>query len=631
MAEMYPASVETTPNMDSGSLGEARVFEIIKESLPDDWVVIHDCWRYFINGKNRYTNYEMDFIVLVPMKGFVVIEVKNWFRAEVENGIWKYWGMNGQIKTMGNKMSPLNQAFIAAKNLNKELLDVKKFELWYKDPVSKKGRIAFHSLAVLLRQTPDIVDMAKSVKADVEVASENGLPLEQLYICGEDNLQKNLKEKIESLFAIKSPDRIRPLEPYYIKQIISYLLPSFHFMGDPVAYNRIMEDAAASIHSVLPMLEGTELGISVTGCAGSGKTWMATQEMARLYRKYGALKRILFLCFNKALAEHVRRIPNLAEGVRNGGIEVYTFPAFCKRVEGKKYHDESRDWFNKLQNGDLSTISSICRNITEAHQYDFIFIDECQDFHVTWGFIVSAMQHKGTKMYYFSDSNQNIFRENGAFSYLVETPTRLKMNRNIRNTKEIALYSSAMLDKQERMEHIPVPGMEVVVLNNTPDVRERARLVNEWIKRLIRGKKADEDMKKAEIMRNNWLVARPNQIVVLSPYSPNKDEIAGKEVNPACSLPYNTCISSQRDIVELLELRDKNEKMIIGTSIRSFKGLEADYVILTDVDEPGVDRAQTANDFYVACTRAKYGLIIIPKSEEGEAYARRISVMAKEQ
>ena len=75
---------------------------------------------------------------------------------------------------------------------------------------------------------------------------------------------------------------------------------------------------------------------------------------------------------------------------------------------------------------------------------------------------------------------------------------------------------------------------------------------------------------------------------------------------------------------ELLAQREKEENLIVGTSIRSIKGLESDYVILTDVDEPGSDHAQSKNDFFVACTRAKFGLIIIPKSEEGEAYARSL-------
>ena len=51
------------------------------------------------------------------------------------------------------------------------------------------------------------------------------------------------------------------------------------------------------------------------------------------------------------------------------------------------------------------------------------------------------------------------------------------------------------------------------------------------------------------------------------------------------------------------------------STIRSFKGLEADYVILTDCvprDTEGADSVQSLEDFYVASSRAKFALYILP-------------------
>ena len=66
---------------------------------------------------------------------------------------------------------------------------------------------------------------------------------------------------------------------------------------------------------------------------------------------------------------------------------------------------------------------------------------------------------------------------------------------------------------------------------------------------------------------------------------------------------------------------------MLGTTIKSFKGLESDYIILTDVDEPkDEDRNPLrSNDFYVACTRAKLGLYIIPKTLQGYEYAKKFA------
>lgn len=625
---MYPPHINVASEMNAGQMGELRVYQILKDCLPDDWVVIHDCWRYYLNSK-RYTNYEMDFIILVPQKGFVVIEVKNWHEAKVVDGKWMFLARGGKWESMEeHKLSPLHQAFLAAKKLDNEFRHVKRFSKWYTKQNDDRitSRIAFHALAVLPNQSAEIIPHISVVEQDAKDALENAVPLDQLYICGEDNLRNNLQGKIEDLFSRNAPPYYHPLTPGNIQDIVGYLMPSFHLKGDPAAYNRIMEDAATSLHSVLPLLEPCEMGIHVMGCAGSGKTWMATHEIARLYGKYGTSKRFLFLCYNRALAEHVRRLPELAAGIESRSIEVYTFSDLCKRIINRSFEsvETLEMWFKSLQSGALDgsvrEVYQMLRSQT-TYNYDFIFIDECQDFHENWGFIITALQNSDSKCYYFSDSNQNIFME-GANPYSPGVPTRLMLHRNLRNSAEIARYSSAILDGLAQIEPMHVPGCKIEISNATEDVNERARLVKFWIDRLIYKKRNEKASDVPEGQQNHWCAARPHQIVVISPYSPTV-----KKRHPECTLPYVSQVTCQREglhVGELLAQREKEENLIVGTSIRSIKGLESDYVILTDIDEPGSDHAQSKNDFFVACTRAKFGLIIIPKSVKGEEYARSL-------
>jgi superfamily I DNA/RNA helicase len=53
---------------------------------------------------------------------------------------------------------------------------------------------------------------------------------------------------------------------------------------------------------------------------------------------------------------------------------------------------------------------------------------------------------------------------------------------------------------------------------------------------------------------------------------------------------------------------------VLGVTIKAYKGLESLAVILTDISAPreGEDSGFTPNELYVACTRARYRLIIIP-------------------
>ena len=634
MAKMYPPYVEPAQGLDTGARGEAYVFQQLSR-LPEDWVVIHDYWRYYMAPKSRHINYELDFIVLVPGKGIAVLEVKNWHEAKVEDGEWRFMGRGGKWYSMGRKSSPLHQAYLGCKKLNAELCHVRRFSRWYTDAEHREGKVEFHGMAVLLNQTPDMLPQVGSVARDVADAAENAVPLEHLYICGTEELRHNLQGKIERLFSGAAGGYL-PLEAWHMEQIVGYLLPSFHLKGDPAAYNRIMEDASAALHSVLPMLEESEGGISVTGGAGSGKTWIAVREMARLDQLHGASgRRILFLCYNLALAEHVRHLPELEQGVSEGRIAVWGFPAMCQQIAGAFFDDwrQQQRWFAELQtSANSAAVQQVLQKLPEEEwKFDSIFIDECQDFSASWAPIIDRLQREGAKMYYFSDSRQNIFIPNGK-TLCPQAPTRIRLRRNLRNSAEIARFSDAILQTEHEVQTLDMPGLEVKVLNATPDPAERARLVRFWVDRLTHGQRDEQRSKVPEDQQNHWLTATPHQVVVLSPYSAYKAPASGEAVRSECCLPLVpgiTLRSSEPSTESLIRRWESDPSVLMGITTRSFKGMEADYIILTDVDAPGADHAQTAAEFYIACTRARYGLIIIPKSPEGAAYARQLQEKIK--
>jgi len=70
-----------------------------------------------------------------------------------------------------------------------------------------------------------------------------------------------------------------------------------------------------------------------------------------------------------------------------------------------------------------------------------------------------------------------------------------------------------------------------------------------------------------------------------------------------------TKVGGQKLTMETSEWR-QGEGILFST-IRSFKGLEADIVLLVDVVEPGSVDHFSSSDFYVACSRAKHVLKII--------------------
>lgn len=91
------------------------------------------------------------------------------------------------------------------------------------------------------------------------------------------------------------------------------------------------------------------------------------------------------------------------------------------------------------------------------------------------------------------------------------------------------------------------------------------------------------------------------RIACLSPYSPENSSLAGGKVGD-----YKT--------TDKLDVWRSNQAVWLS-SIKAFKGLEADALVLTDLPDfkPGVfDKA----DFYVACSRAKLLLVVLTNSAE---------------
>jgi superfamily I DNA and RNA helicase len=58
--------------------------------------------------------------------------------------------------------------------------------------------------------------------------------------------------------------------------------------------------------------------------------------------------------------------------------------------------------------------------------------------------------------------------------------------------------------------------------------------------------------------------------------------------------------------------RSPHSTRIFASTIKSFKGQEAAYIIVTDVIGLGESRGFDMKELYTACTRARYGLFIVP-------------------
>jgi superfamily I DNA/RNA helicase len=93
----------------------------------------------------------------------------------------------------------------------------------------------------------------------------------------------------------------------------------------------LLEEHEALIHltgeqGLLLARMGRTPRLAVTGCAGSGKTMLAVEHARRLAR---ADTKVLFVCFNRGLAEYVRARET------KSGIVVQTFHGICHQLARK--------------------------------------------------------------------------------------------------------------------------------------------------------------------------------------------------------------------------------------------------------------------------------------------------------
>ena len=98
--------------------GERVVWDAMVQ-LPADWVVFHSCKEDYLD-KKRYVHYEADFVVLVPGRGLVVIEVKDWPQVRVEHARWQSRRQDGDDWET-HAHSPLEQANIALQKIMRSL------------------------------------------------------------------------------------------------------------------------------------------------------------------------------------------------------------------------------------------------------------------------------------------------------------------------------------------------------------------------------------------------------------------------------------------------------------------------------------------------------------------------------
>lgn len=562
MAQLY--SRIPVQNMQRGE----RVVYDAMAKLPDNWVVFHSCKEDYLDDR-RYVHYEADFVVLIPQRGLVVIEVKDWPQMRISNGRWQSRkDENSPWQT--HVHSPLEQANIALQKIMRSL--------------ARSG-----SIAQSPTRWPEHRHMAILTQGIPETGSTRNHSFDTLYLCGVSELE-HLQQRIEHLFVLQQGSR---MTTRHMQKIADTLSPSVHFRMSLTNYLQEMDASAANLLTLLPALYESTGGIRVEGCAGSGKTVMACAEAAR---QAGELPRdgrhrMLMLCFNHAMAAELHQNPLLTE--QEDILQVSTFHDFCigniLKPAGQEHLVNYEGEGDRLPE---TALIQIIKLLPGLPHYDAIFVDEAQDFRRIWWQIIQSLLIPGGKLYIFADKNQDLYDR---YEQMPELPTRLLLSCNLRNAYQIAGFSRAMLPPSEQHSDIlPMTGAGVCIApaGDTPQARACE------VQRIIRKLRGKQVPPRDIVVLSPWRTAHPRCCLNLVP------ELA---TAPAAETPAQ---AAERRTV----CRQAEATRIFASTIKSFKGQEAAYVIVTDVIGLDESRGFDIKELYTACTRARYGLFIVPSS-----------------
>ncbi len=375
-----------------------------------------------------------------------------------------------------------------------------------------------------------------------------------------------------------------PMTPEHFERARAGLLPAFRVV--PLLSRRVEEDERRLVRmtdgqaAAFGGLFGNDR-VLVEGPAGSGKTLLAAARAVAFARDG---KSTLLLCYNRALADSIRRaLARELPAEVMARLHVNTFHGLAHdlhRRAGVAFEPPGGGpageafWREEVAE---SVYALLDRCPT---QFDAIIVDEAQDFFPAWWTAIELLNALGERgpLYLFCDPRQNVFDTPLEFPAV---QTRYALQFNCRNTRRIAEYHARALGAAPGVQADAPEGQAV-----------RASVL------------ADGAARRAAAERRvaDWLGGglRPSQVAVIGPKTLAKSCLGGA-----------TAIAGH-PLVDDPAAWERGEGVLYAT-LAGFKGLEADAVALVDVGR--YDRTFGPAHLYVAASRPKHLLAVFLASE----------------
>jgi hypothetical protein len=402
MAQVIPEfSFSAEGGRDFGKLAEQRVYEALEKNLDNNVLVLHSQDYQTRNQYFECVDGEIDFLIIDPDAGIIVLEVKS---GTVERRSDGAWYQNGHRMSL----SPFEQArknFYFLKDRLKERFPraASDFPVGYAvcfPDISSKPDVLLNEvdsgLIITGRELPHIHLILQNAYASYGSAS-----------LGEASVKKLLLIK-DSLSGSILFERSLPLLLEQEEQV------RFRLTDNQAKILEILSNRPRAL---------------IKGNPGTGKSILAMRK-AKTLAAEGKL--VLLLCYNKLLAEQFTK-----EACDSG----YEDNLVIKNYHTLAWNHVEEALGKELQytNDDLFWHEVLPKMLSEALQksplqFDAVIVDEAQDFRASYWHSTRQIMTDDSDCYIFYDPNQNIWKTKLEFPFK-DDPYLLRGN--CRNTLNI--------------------------------------------------------------------------------------------------------------------------------------------------------------------------------------------------
>ncbi|MCB9764442.1 MAG: NERD domain-containing protein [Alphaproteobacteria bacterium] len=546
---------------------EGKVYRALKEQLSSDFIVFHSFpWlrRWRGNADKALVEGEADFVILHPERGLLVLEVKGG-DIYLEGPRWMRLEETGPVE--------LRDPFEQARRNMHALLDI--VADWLRDngeQLALKGRHAAlsYGYAVFFPE--------KNYTGPPPANADRAIILSHRHV-------HDVSDAISVAYRAWE-DAPRPLGHAALNLLYRALTARPVFVSPvgariPEERERLHLLTETQTRAYQALLRGRPR-VLIQGPAGSGKTEIAFARAAELACEG---RRVLLTCFNKELAIWLRERAEADESLQaaSGSLVVEHFHSLAKELAihaGLAWDPRSSSDFWTEQVYDIIlTAAQRLESSGTWTRYDAILLDEAQDFHGAWWWALAEellVKDEGAPLYAFMDPKQKL-RADASIPADFDMGSPVCIRENCRNTQRIATVGARTVELEPSfLPHAP-QGAQVRIL---------------WAGRSDRQRRYVED----ELTRlGETHSLKQGQVALVGP-STRVGSLAGTDT--LGGFPLTRSPAAWR----------RGEGALVTTA-RSFKGLEADAVVVYDLG--GLGEHFTLEDLYVACTRPRFHLTVI--------------------